>query len=284
MLFDNYRTMFESRIFQGATEKLPCPEKERISSLSYDMEGQAKKCVEQYCELANKTTQQLSKISTLCLDDHHFKEEELKSVGELSKVCSQIVLKCLYMARIGRLDSLLVNQQICPINHQVDENLWQMIISFDLLHSSHMWSQTTLVCGKHCKNEDWDCFKIPILQEILRIQNPLLEEHCAFLEVIHLFQSVGCVKNKLQIRTVQQNQKSFPSMQDWGWTVNPHLIYGIWSSQFFKKSHGMIDDLDNVRKLCCMFLKTTKQWSRWSQGEEALQWDMCQELLTRLKE
>ena len=25
-------------------------------------------------------------------------------------------------------------------------------------------------------------------QEILRIQNPLLEEHCAFLEVIHLFQ------------------------------------------------------------------------------------------------
>ena len=32
-------------------------------------------------------------ISTPCIDDHHFKEE-LKSVGELSKVCSQIVLKC----------------------------------------------------------------------------------------------------------------------------------------------------------------------------------------------
>ena len=30
-------------------------------------------------------------------------------------------------------------------------------------------------------NADWDCFKTPILQEILRIQNPLLEEHCAFL-------------------------------------------------------------------------------------------------------
>ena len=41
-----------------------------------------------------------------CIDDHHFKEEELKSVGELSKVCSQIVLKCLYMARIGRPDIL----------------------------------------------------------------------------------------------------------------------------------------------------------------------------------
>ena len=35
-----------------------------------------------------------------------FKEEELKSVGESSKVCSQIVLKCLYLARIGRTDIL----------------------------------------------------------------------------------------------------------------------------------------------------------------------------------
>ena len=37
-------------------------------------------------------------------------------------------------------------------------------------------------------NEDWDCFKTLILREILRIQNPLLEEHYAFLEVIPLFQ------------------------------------------------------------------------------------------------
>ena len=41
-----------------------------------------------------------------CIDDHHFKEEEMNSVGELSQVCSQIVLKCLYLARIGRPDIL----------------------------------------------------------------------------------------------------------------------------------------------------------------------------------
>ena len=70
------------------------------------MAGHAKKCVERYCELANKTTQQLYKVSTPCIDDHHFKEEEMKSVGELSQVCSQIVLKCLYLARIGRPDIL----------------------------------------------------------------------------------------------------------------------------------------------------------------------------------
>ena len=70
------------------------------------MAGHAKKCVERYCELANKSTQQLYKVSTPCTDDHHFQEKEMKSVGELSQVCSQIVLKCLYLARIGRPDIL----------------------------------------------------------------------------------------------------------------------------------------------------------------------------------
>ena len=98
--------MFESRISAGRSEKLPFPQHIRISSWSYDMAGHAKKCVERYCELANKTTQQLYKVSTPCIDDHHFKEEETKSVGELSNTCSQIVLKCLYLARIGRPDIL----------------------------------------------------------------------------------------------------------------------------------------------------------------------------------
>ena len=98
--------MFESRISAGRVEKLPYPQNLRISSWSYDMAGHAKKCVERYCELANKTTQQFYKVSTPCIDDHHFKEEEMKSVGELSHVCSQIVLKCLYLARIGRPDIL----------------------------------------------------------------------------------------------------------------------------------------------------------------------------------
>ena len=46
-------------------------------------------------------------------------------------------------------------------------------------------------------NADWDCFKTLTLREMLKIQNPLLEEHYAFLVVIHLFQKVGCARNKL---------------------------------------------------------------------------------------
>ena len=105
-IVDNYRTMFESRISAGASENLACSENLSISLWSYDMEGHAKKCVERYCESANKTAQQLYKVSTLCIDDHQFKEEEMKSVGELSQVCSQNVLKCLYLARIEQPDTL----------------------------------------------------------------------------------------------------------------------------------------------------------------------------------
>ena len=56
------------------------------------------------------TTQQLYKESTPCLDDHTSKKE-LKSVEKLSKVCSQVVLKCLYLARIGWSDIL------CSVNN-----------------------------------------------------------------------------------------------------------------------------------------------------------------------
>ena len=95
-IVDSNRTMFESRISAGATEKLPCSENLCISSWSYDMEGHAKKWVERCCELENKTTQQWNKVATPCIDDHHFKEEEMGSVGELPKVCSQNFLKCLF--------------------------------------------------------------------------------------------------------------------------------------------------------------------------------------------
>ena len=110
-IVDNLQNHVRIANFSGRNRKLPYSENLRISSWSYDMEGHAKKCVKRYCELANKPTQQLYKVSTPCIDDHHLKEEEMKSVGELSQVCSQIVLKCLYLARIGRSDILcLVNK------------------------------------------------------------------------------------------------------------------------------------------------------------------------------
>ena len=87
-IVDKYRTMFESRISAGGVEKLPFPQNLRLSSWSYDMAGHAKKCVERYCELPNKKTQQLYKVSTPCIDDHHFKKKQ-----SLLENCHKYALK-----------------------------------------------------------------------------------------------------------------------------------------------------------------------------------------------
>ena len=63
-IMDNFRSIFVSRISARATEKLSETKAigklgaETVSSWSYEMESHAKKCVERYCELANKTTDQ----------------------------------------------------------------------------------------------------------------------------------------------------------------------------------------------------------------------------------
>ena len=103
---DNFRTMFESRISAGGVEKFPFPQNIRISSWSYDMEGHAKKVwsdiVSWQTRRLNNSTKYLFHASMTTTS----KKKRWESVGELSKVCSQIVLKCLYLARIGRLDIL----------------------------------------------------------------------------------------------------------------------------------------------------------------------------------
>ena len=66
-----------------------------ITAWSYDMEGHAKKCVERHCELASTNIEQFCDVSTHCVNDHQFKKEELETVGDLSKVSSRIVLRCL---------------------------------------------------------------------------------------------------------------------------------------------------------------------------------------------
>ena len=143
-------------------------------------------------------------------------------------------------------------------------------------------------------NADWDCFKTPILQEILRIENLHQVEHCAFLEVIHLFQSVGSVRNKLQFRNRIRNHlfldaglrlDGIPALDLWDLIV---LVFGntIQTTERTgqpvvkcdkchgpnKRSQGMFNVLNNVmltvfpqtsnfriKKFCCMCLRTTKQ-------------------------
>ena len=122
-IVDNYRTMFESRISAVGVEKLPFPK------IFVFLHGLMTWLVMQrnvWNDIVSWQTrrhQQLYKVSTPCIDDHHFKEEELKSVGELSQVCSQIVLTCLYLAKIGRPDILWSVNKLARSIHKMDQSL-----------------------------------------------------------------------------------------------------------------------------------------------------------------
>ena len=155
-----------------------------------------------------------STVSTPCIDDHHFKEEELKSVGELSKVCSQIVLKYFYLSRIGRSDILWsgnkLARSITKWTKICDKRLSRLI---SYVHHTCEYKQYCRV-GNTAKQCRLGLFQDSDFAGDLEYSKSTSDETCAFSEVKHLFQSVGCVRNKLQFRTVQQNQKSFLWTQD----------------------------------------------------------------------
>ena len=145
-IIEQYTEMFESRISAGAKEKLPGWQKPHAQSVawSYDMERHAQKCVERYCEWANKRVEQLYKVSGPCLDDdHQFKQEELESVGELSE------LKCLYLARIGRPDILWSINKLARSVTKWTQACDRRLAKDDFLHSSHKRLLRILSCGRH---------------------------------------------------------------------------------------------------------------------------------------
>ena len=56
------------------------------------MKGHAVKCGERICELAHESVNQLSKVSTSCLDDHQHTKDDFEMVGGLGRCsCTQTV-------------------------------------------------------------------------------------------------------------------------------------------------------------------------------------------------
>ena len=116
-----------------------------ISSWSCDMEGHAQKCLERYCEPANKTTEQLYKVATPCMDDHQFKEEDEWIMHSLLANCSEMSIFYTYW----KTWCFEVCEQTCSCGNEMNKSMWQTFGAFDLLHSSHMWIQARFFCGKH---------------------------------------------------------------------------------------------------------------------------------------
>ena len=225
--------MFESRISTCCLEKISeakapgKPETNTISSWNYDMEGNAKKCVEIFCELTNKTTQQLDKVATSCLDDHCFKDEENGSVGVLSTVCSQIVVKCLHLSRVGRPDILWsVNKlarAVTKLTKACDKRMTRLI------SHNHHTCEIRQFCyvgntAKQCRIGLFQDFDFAgDLEDSKSTSGGLL---CILVSQTFVRMSWMC-KNRPRSHTVQQKSSLFLLMQVYVRMGYQLLIFGI---------------------------------------------------------
>ena len=195
------------------------------------------------------------------------------------------------------------------------QSLWLTPESIDFLHSSHKWiTNNSVMWVILLSNADWDCFKIPTSQEILRNQNPLRLEHCGFFWS-HTFvpRSWMCKKQtcKKQTSVSHSSTESAIICLDVGLRLHGIPALDLWvlivcvlgnnsdpryngatrcepwqrsrAKQAIKEwsTFGIILSLQTsnfrMKKLCCMCLKTTKQWFRWLSKEGVPQWDCFQD-------
>ena len=107
-LVDEHKNLFGSLTSAGTVGKLPRSGESNARITAWSDEN-GRPCEEMRRKILRikKSIEQLFGVSTPCVDNHQLGEEESESVEESSNVCSCIVLKCLYLGRIGRLDILL---------------------------------------------------------------------------------------------------------------------------------------------------------------------------------
>ena len=110
-----------------------------------------------------------------------FQRRRIQIRRRMSKVCSQIVQKCSYLGRIGRPDILWsVNKlarSITKWTKACDQRLCRLV---SYIHHTCVNRNSIAMWETLPNSAGWDCFKTPILREILRTQNLLRVEHCVF--------------------------------------------------------------------------------------------------------
>ena len=123
-----------------------------------------------------------------------------RTIQQLYQVSTPRVRKLVFLWSVSKLTRSITKwTKVC------DKRLSRLI---SYIHHTCEYKQ---YC--HVGNIGKDCFKNPILQEILMTQNPLLEEHCVFGSHIFVPKRLD-VQDTPQFNTVQQNLKSFLWMQD----------------------------------------------------------------------
>ena len=117
-----------------------------------------------------------------------------------------------------------------------------------------MNTNSIVMCAILPSNADWDCFKTPILQEILRIQNLHRVEHCAFLG-IHTFVPISWMCKKQTSVSHSSTESEIISL-DAGLRLDGIPALDLWdlivavlgSTNQSHKEQG--DLLKNTREVC----------------------------------
>ena len=132
---------------QEQLKKLSCSENLRISSWSYDMEDHVKKmCGTTLWAGKQDDSTTLQSIYSM----YRWSSFQRKRIEILGRIVKSMLSNC---SEIFTSDTSwtiwysMTSKQTCTCHHKMDQSLWQTPESFDLLHSSHLWTQTTLSCG-----------------------------------------------------------------------------------------------------------------------------------------
>ena len=128
------------------------PKQPKIKTYAYDMKGHAGQCVERYLELANLHESSLKPVGTPCIDDHMIPPEDFETKGSLSPIAARVVLKCLFLARVLRVDLMwTVNalaRNVTKWNVACDKRLHRLIA---YIHNTDSWKLYCFV-GDHPKD------------------------------------------------------------------------------------------------------------------------------------
>ena len=222
----------------------------------------------------------------------------MKSVGELSKVYSQIVLKCWYLvwkgetrwgARRSQAILHIFSEQTCTIDHEMDQSMWQTPESIDFIYSSYSEYKKYCYVGNTAKQCRLGLFQDSDFERDLEDSESTSGGICVFGS--HTFVPISWMCKKqtsvshsstesaiifgagitaldlcevillvfgIQIRSMIERWDPLiaviritcaTNLEEWSmcWIM---LILFLQTSNLF------------IRKLGCMCLKTTKQWSR----------------------
>ena len=147
--------------------------------------------------------------------------KRLWNIGELSAVCAQVVLKPLYLAKIGRPDLLLTVNILARSetkwNKACAKRLPKLINNINQIQkkttgNSVMWE----IKAKFANLVN---SKVLHLQVTCAIQNQRQDDYCAYWDHTRLLPSRGCARRKPQFLTAMQSLKLCRSTQVYVWMV-----------------------------------------------------------------